>query len=93
MKSKLLLLNHTLSTIVYTSSPILFLALSSELISSTSTPSQCSAAEVGTGCVGSVDGGVMLGKSICISIDGDGAAIGDDDRLDDILLLVLNFDV
>lgn len=42
--------------------------------------------------VGSVDG-VILGRSICTSIDGDGAAIGDDDRLDDdILLLVLNFD-
>lgn len=41
----------------------------------------------------SIDG-VMLGNSICISIDGDGAAMGDDDRLDDdILLVVLNFDV
>ncbi len=86
----------------YTSSPIIFLALSSwEMIFTSSQHSS----EIFKGwddvVVIVVDGSpdndcvTMLGKSICISIDGDGAAaIGDDDRLDDdILLLLLNFDV
>lgn len=85
---------HAHTHTIYTLSPILFLALSSELIFSTLSSSSQHSSDICSGCVivDSVDG-AMLGRSICTSIDGDGAAIGDDDRLDDdILLLVLNLD-
>lgn len=80
------------SVIVLSSEPFTFLASTTELINTVSSSPKQSSAYIDGVVVGSLDVVILL-KSICISIDGDGAAIGDDERLgDDVLLLVLNFD-